>query len=174
MGWIGTGFRAGFLSFPDLSARLKKEAGCASVAGLIGLFSPVARLSGARFGVQSARFLGYVFLMALLVSLPLSLARANDVETGRQVFDSVCTTCHGLDKARVGPPLRGVFGRRVGSVQGFHYSKALKEADFQWDEAGLERWLYDPESLIPGQEMDVRIPDASQRQGVIAFLKSLQ
>ncbi len=133
--------------------------------------------SGTKFGAPSVKFPAVKFLGSfVLVTLLMSpaLAQANDVETGRQIFDSVCTTCHGLDKARVGPPLRGVFGRRVGSVQGFHYSKALREADFRWDEAGLERWLYDPEGLIPGQEMDVRIPDASQRQGVIAFLKSLQ
>jgi cytochrome c len=36
----------------------------------------------------------------------------------------------------------------------------------------LDRWLSNPEALIPGQEMDVRVRSAEERRLLIAYLKS--
>ena len=90
---------------------------------------------------------------------------------GREVFEKRCTGCHALDGARVGPPLRGVFGRRAAAEPGFPYSDALKKAQFTWDEARLDRWLADPDSLIPGNDMSFRLDNAAERSAIIAYLK---
>jgi cytochrome c len=40
-----------------------------------------------------------------------------------------------------------------------------------WDEATLDKWLTNPQSLIPGQRMNFRIAEAADRTDIIAFLK---
>ncbi len=42
-----------------------------------------------------------------------------DPVAGQKVFATACTSCHGLDRSQVGPPLRGVFGRRAGTAPGY-------------------------------------------------------
>lgn len=96
-----------------------------------------------------------------------------DQNRGQDLFGSRCIACHALDTNRVGPALRGVFGRRAGSAPGFSYSKAVDEAVLVWDESNLERWLSGPEALIPGQKMGYSVSDARDRADLIAYLKSL-
>jgi len=60
----------------------------------------------------------------------------------------------------------------AGSVQGFDYSPALAGSKLVWDAASLERWLADPESVIPGQRMSYSLGDASERADMVAFLRS--
>jgi len=90
---------------------------------------------------------------------------------GREVFQRRCTGCHALDGARVGPPLRGVFGRRVAAEPGFPYSDALRKSQFVWDEARLDRWLADPDGLILGNDMSFRLDNVAERSAIIAYLK---
>ena len=40
-----------------------------------------------------------------------------------------------------------------------------------WNETTLNRWLEDPEKLIPGLKMGYSVPDAKDRVDVIAYLK---
>jgi hypothetical protein len=63
-----------------------------------------------------------------------------------------------FDVHRTGPLHRGVFGRRAGSVAGYNYSPALRQAGFVWDTATLDAWLKNPEALVPGQRMAFRSP----------------
>src|ERR1700676_4048882 len=68
---------------------------------------------------------------------------------GQALFEKRCTGCHALDSDHEGPRLRGVVGRAAGSVRTFQYSDALKNAKHKWDEANLDKWLTDPESVVP-------------------------
>ena len=46
-----------------------------------------------------------------------------------------CIACHTLDPDdgdRAGPTLHGIFGRRIASVPGYHYSPAFREMDIVW------------------------------------------
>ena len=36
----------------------------------------------------------------------------------------------------------------------------------------LERWLRDPEALIPGQRMNVRVSDPAERRAIIGYLRA--
>lgn len=40
-----------------------------------------------------------------------------------------------------------------------------------WSDMTLNRWLTDPESLIPGQRMNFRVQLPEDRADIIAFLK---
>ncbi len=72
-----------------------------------------------------------------------------------------------------GPLLRGVYGRRAGSAPGFQYSEALRKTGIVWDSELLNKWLTDTESLVPGNDMAFRVPNADERENIISYLKSL-
>jgi cytochrome c len=100
-------------------------------------------------------------------------ASAKDPGRGRDAFEKRCTGCHALDKIKIGPPLRGVYGRNAGKDAQFTYSDAVKVASFTWDESTLDRWLTDTESVIPDNDMSFRLNDPSERASIIAYLRQL-
>jgi cytochrome c len=100
-------------------------------------------------------------------------ASAKDTDGGREAFEKRCTGCHALDRAKVGPPLRGAYGRAAGTHPQFTYSDALKNASVTWDESTLDRWLTDTESVVPGNDMTFRLNDPAERANIIAYLKQL-
>jgi cytochrome c oxidase assembly protein subunit 11 len=101
------------------------------------------------------------------------LAAPPDPAAGQRVFATACTSCHGLDQAKVGPPLRGVFGRAAGTAPGFPYSAALAHSDVTWNADTLDKWLSGPAAFIHGAQMPMGLPDPLRRRDVIAYLKSL-
>jgi cytochrome c len=93
-------------------------------------------------------------------------------------FYRKCAVCHSLKPGiahRSGPPLAGLFGRRVGSVPGYNYSSALRDAEFQWNERTLFA-LFDkgPDVFLPGTKMPVqRIPHPEDLHQLIDYLRVL-
>jgi cytochrome c len=96
-----------------------------------------------------------------------------DAKHGESVFSTVCSNCHALEKNKKGPRLGDVVGRQSATVPKFSYSSALKKANLTWNEENLEKWLTDPESLVPDNDMGFALQDAQDRKDVIAYLKSL-
>jgi cytochrome c len=92
---------------------------------------------------------------------------------GQALFQKRCAGCHALDADREGPRLRGVIGRAAGAVTTFKYSAQLQSANFQWDEAKLDQWLTDTDSVAPGNDMPFRVPKPEERAAIIAYLKNL-
>lgn len=108
---------------------------------------------------------------AALLALPALVQAASDAARGERLYESRCIGCHSLDANRIGPMHRGVFGRRAGSVEDFDYSPALADSTVVWSDETLDRWLTDPNSVIPGQRMNFRVKKAADRADIIAFLK---
>lgn len=103
---------------------------------------------------------------------PLSPAAGEgDAVRGKNVFERRCTGCHSLDQNREGPRLHGVYGRVSGSLSDFDYSPALKQAHITWNEASLERWLSDPDTLVAGNNMEFHVAKPQERSDLIRFLK---
>jgi cytochrome c len=111
-------------------------------------------------------------ISASLAALPAPYSAA-DYENGRRAF-AQCRSCHTFEAGagnRVGPNLHGLFGREVGSVEGFAYSDAVQAADFTWDPDQLDHWLANPRTFLPGNRMAfVGIRDEAQRRDLIAYL----
>jgi cytochrome c len=99
--------------------------------------------------------------------------QTGEAERGKSLFEKRCTGCHALDEEREGPRLRGVFGRKAGSVPGFDYSPGVKNLGITWDGATLEKWLSGPDAVVPETKMDFYVPKAQEREDLIAFLKSV-
>ena len=87
------------------------------------------------------------------------------------LYDRRCIGCHSLDANRVGPAHRGVFGRKAGVAKDYDYSPALRNARLVWDAQTLDRWLADPEQLVPGQRMGYSVSEAADRADLIAYLR---
>ena len=101
----------------------------------------------------------------------LALWAVGEVDAGLALYQTRCAACHSLDYNGAGPAHRGVFGREAAQVPGFADADALKASHRVWDEASLDRWLADPEKLVPGQRMGVNVPEAVARRDLIAYLK---
>jgi cytochrome c len=107
---------------------------------------------------------------AFLIGQTASLERG-DPDRGKLVFEKRCTGCHALNQDRDGPHLAGVYGRAAASVSGFDYSEALKKTHIVWNEETLDRWLTDPQAMVPGADMDFYVARPDERADVIAYLK---
>jgi len=110
---------------------------------------------------------------ALLLAAAGAAHAGGDVQRGQRLYEARCGGCHSVEADRIGPRHAGVFGRRAGAVAGYDYSPALQRGGVVWDTRTLDRWLADPEAVLPGQRMGYRLMDAAERADVIAYLAAL-
>jgi cytochrome c len=91
---------------------------------------------------------------------------------GETVFKQQCGTCHTIapGAAKLGPPLKGMIGRKAGTVPGYAYSNALKAWGQTWTTANLDQYLAKPTATVPGTKMLVGVSNAEQRTAVVAYL----
>jgi cytochrome c len=97
--------------------------------------------------------------------------------SGQLLFNNACRTCHTTNKGdnRLGPNLYKIVGRKAGSLPNYRYSSAMKDADFVWDEVKLDRFIENPDAVIPGNNMKPYggLASVGDRAKVTAFLRSL-
>lgn len=107
---------------------------------------------------------------ALIATFAFGATKA-DVIAGRAAFEKRCSGCHALNSDKEGPRLEGVVGRKAGAVSAFPYSDAVKKSAVIWNEAVLDKWLADPEKVIPESDMAFRLDSPAERAAIIVFLK---
>jgi cytochrome c len=117
-------------------------------------------------------------MLALMVGfalMPAVLAQARDSPAASAPFDQ-CAVCHSTDGSNgTGPTLKGVSGRKSGTVPGFRYSGAMKSANITWSETALDRYLADPQGVVPGNVMAFSgIVDGVERAKIISYLMTLR
>jgi len=119
---------------------------------------------------NTLRGLGVASLLAICNSV-----HAQDARSGQQVF-AQCEACHSVDGTNgVGPSLKGIVGRKSGSLPGFRYSSAMKGAGLVWNDKTLNDYVADPQKAVPGNVMPYSgIADAKQRKDLIAYLKTVR
>ena len=122
---------------------------------------------------MSRRRVSHLAGAAFALAAALPALGAGDAARGKDAYETYCTACHSPDKNRVGPAHRGVFGRQAGTAQGYQYSSALAASRLVWNDETLDRWLANPEALVPGQKMGVQVPAAEDRRDIIEYLKTL-
>ena len=124
---------------------------------------------------MKGRILTATLALAFAAALGGGAALAQgDAEAGEKVFKK-CKTCHSFDpgKKKIGPHLKGVVGRKAGSVDGYKYSKAMAAADITWDEANLNEFLTKPKAFLKGTKMSFGgLRKEAQRADLIAYLKA--
>lgn len=128
--------------------------------------------------IPISKMISLIALLAILsglISFPrvvkATAGKAPDPANGKMLFEKRCAGCHSLNAEKEGPRLGNVFGRSAGTVPNFKYSDALRSAHVTWDESSLDKWLTDPDSLIPDNDMAFHVPKAEERADIIRFLR---
>ncbi|MBX3511327.1 MAG: PQQ-dependent sugar dehydrogenase [Hyphomonadaceae bacterium] len=93
------------------------------------------------------------------------------VDWGRSAFEASCAACHSVSGARgVGPPLNGVVGRAVASLEGYPYSAGLRQRQGAWTESAIAEFILRPEAFAPGSDMPSTPLSPPGAQRVAAYL----
>ena len=95
---------------------------------------------------------------------------AGDAARGATLYKD-CQLCHSIEKNDVGPMHKGIVGRVSGTVPGYEYSPGLKAAKIVWTEQNLDKWLNDPQQMVPDTKMLFSVESPQDRADLIAFLK---
>jgi cytochrome c len=120
---------------------------------------------------RSARLVTGVTCFWVAIIFVGSPARAaGDAAHGAVVYQ-MCQNCHSINENDVGPMHKGLVGRMSGTVPGYNYSSALRNAKIVWTEKNLDKWLAGPQKLVPGTRMFFQLANPQDRADVIAFLK---
>ncbi|MBN4016661.1 cytochrome c family protein [Rhodospirillaceae bacterium AH-315-P19] len=123
--------------------------------------------------MRSSKILGLGVVFTFAFTLVSGVAMAGDVKKGKKGFKK-CKACHTLvvGKNKVGPSLAGIFGRTSGTVEGFKYSSAMKDAGIVWNEETLDAFLTKPKKYIKGTKMAFPgLKKEAKRKDLIAYLK---
>lgn len=122
--------------------------------------------SGRRLGA-----LGVAIVAAAFAVAGATPAAAADAAHGKVLFQQ-CAACHTDNAGAIGPSLRGVFGRKSGTVDGFRYSDAMMRANLTWDTANLHDYISNPQAKVKGNRMPFGgIANAGDLDDLIAYLK---
>jgi cytochrome c len=109
-------------------------------------------------------------LVRFTVGMPAAPA-----DEDRVAFNNFCRTCHSLKAGdnRLGPSLHGIMGAKAGQSTGYAYSQSLRQSGVTWNEATLDRWIENPEAVIPNNNMKPYggLADAAVRKKIVEFLK---
>lgn len=132
--------------------------------------------AGLRYGGR-AWLIVMLSAMAYALSSSSSLSQDGASQEQQQVFNNACRSCHTIREGdnRLGPNLFKVVGRKAGTLPDYNYSTAMKGADFDWDEEKLERFIANPDEVVPGNNMKPYggLASADERKKVVAFLRSV-
>jgi nitrite reductase (NO-forming) len=99
-------------------------------------------------------------------------ALSEEAAAGRQVYRK-CQACHSIEAGKngLGPTLAGVIGEKAGHIANYNYSPAMKRSGLTWDAATLDRYLADPQKVVPGNKMPFPgLKNETERKTVIAYL----
>ena len=121
-----------------------------------------------------------VYYVLTILTVPLFMtgaARAADNDAGMLAFNNHCRQCHSYKEGdnRLGPSLYGVVGRKAGTARNYgNYSDGVKNSGMTWTPELIDKWITDPEAVVPDNNMKPfpGVADAKQRADIIAFLKS--
>jgi cytochrome c len=94
-------------------------------------------------------------MVVLALSTTTNAALAQDPAAGQNTF-TLCAICHAVGDGaqnKLGPILNGLDGRRSGSVPGYDYSEAMKNAGIEWSEATFKEFIANPAAKVPGTKM---------------------
>ncbi|HEY8024543.1 MAG TPA: c-type cytochrome [Burkholderiaceae bacterium] len=111
------------------------------------------------------------FALICYTTLPSEAFAAGDAAIGQQLYQTKCSSCHSIDYNGVGPAHKGLFGRKAGSLPDYTYSPAVQASGIVWNEKTIDKWLTNPEKLVPGQKMGFMVASPRERADLIAYLK---
>ncbi|MEM6485131.1 MAG: c-type cytochrome [Pseudomonadota bacterium] len=120
---------------------------------------------------------GLLIGAALLGLQTVAVDAACDLDRGTAVL-AQCKVCHSVASGAphsTGPNLFGIVGRQAAVMDGFAYSKVLRESGFTWDPQTLDHFLANPQQVLPYNRMAFGgVTDDADRAAVICALQDLK
>jgi cytochrome c len=94
-----------------------------------------------------------------------------DPVRGAEIYGR-CIACHSLNRNRTGPKHCGLFGRTAGTLDGYRFSKAMRESGIVWTGKTLDTFLENPRAAVPRTKMGYAgIEEPQDRADLIAYLQ---
>ena len=111
---------------------------------------------------------------AVIVGTPEDPLAAYGGDHGAEVFRA-CVACHTLtpdEGNKAGPSLAGIFGRRIATLPGYHYSDALRHMNIVWTPETVSKMFeVGPMAYTPGTKMpEQTIGSPEDRKALVDFL----
>jgi cytochrome c len=121
--------------------------------------------------MQSKKTSAFIGAAVVLMAVAATPAAAADAAHGKVVFQT-CAACHSDKPDAIGPSLKGVYGRKAGSLEDFRYSPAMQRSGITWDDANLHAYIKDPQAKVKGNRMPFGgLSSDADIDDVIAYLK---
>jgi cytochrome c len=126
---------------------------------------------------MTIKAVGSTLLAAALVALaPFTVAQEKATGSkGQLLFNNACRTCHTLREGdnRLGPNLNRIIGRKAGALPDYGYSSAMKSGDLIWDKSTLDRFIANPDEVVPGHTMQPYggLASPEERARIIDYLE---
>ena len=106
--------------------------------------------------------------IALAFALAAAIGPAAAADSGEEIFNRSCRTCHGGARAAdsaLGPSLAGIIGRKAGTQPSGVHMRLLTDSNIVWDRDSLRRFIgnshsFDPIATMPARPLD---PQALER-----------
>jgi cytochrome c len=117
-------------------------------------------------------------LLAAVAACTCMAAQAQDrvLDAGKQAYQE-CIACHSIKAGEngVGPSLAGVFGTKAGEVPDYRFSGPMKRSGLTWDAATMDKFLQNPQALVPGTRMPYSgMADNEARAALVKYLETLK
>lgn len=113
----------------------------------------------------------------LIASAIMTIATPTLAATGAELYQKKCAVCHTVASPETirGPLLNGVYGRKIGSVSGYKYSKSLKGMQAKkWNTARLDDFLKNPKAFAPNTKMRPGVANDIDRIEIILYLQGMK
>ncbi len=118
----------------------------------------------------------FLAALAAVPALVLGACDAARAADGAALYNDDCAVCHSTDPGvqKFGPSLAGVVGRKAGAIADFDYSPAMAKSGLTWDKATLDKFIANPQGLVPGTKMTPALKKAGERKTLIDYLATLK
>jgi cytochrome c len=128
---------------------------------------------------DSTRTGGAISVLATLVfwaAPPLNAQDNPSAGADKAAFNNHCRTCHSPKEGdnRLGPALGNIVGAKAGTRPDYsNYSAAMKSSGLVWDEQTLDRFIADPDAVVPNNNMKPfkGVTDAAVRKKIIESMR---
>jgi cytochrome c len=120
--------------------------------------------------------LASVLLAMACFATPVTAQDAQGASSDKAAFNNHCRTCHSPREGdnRLGPALGKIIGEKAGTRPDYpNYSKAMVSSGIVWDEQTLDRFIADPDAVVPNNNMKPfkGVTDPAVRKRIIAAMR---
>ena len=87
------------------------------------------------------------------------LISKSDKDSGKKFITKNCSACHEFNlphKNKIGPSLALLHNRKIGTIEGYKYSKTFKQMEGDWNLVNLYYFLKNPKEWAPGTKMSYK------------------